>query len=56
MTIESGGASIGGATDPASLRRAQAETIKAVIDAFANAAATTDPGASPTLQGAGRSR
>ena len=51
MTIESGAVTIGGATDAESLRRAQAETVKAVVDAFAQAAATTDPGASNRLQG-----
>jgi len=44
----------GGGVTAEDLRRARDETIKAVTEAFAEAAATTDPGASGRQQGSGR--
>jgi hypothetical protein len=46
--------SVQGGVSAEELRRAREETIKAVTEAFAEAAAATDPGASATLQGARR--
>lgn len=56
VTIESGAVAVGtaGGVTPEELRRARDETIKAVTAAFAETAATTEPGATNRLAGAGR--